>query len=195
MEKYLFMKHLSGLLEKEDFLKKVFSLYLQAVAAFAVLSGFVGFIIGWREVMRLQTSGIIGGAIFQMLFVIANYAVAHAFWIGSQRIRSLNDSEPLFTSIGCEMIRTFANAYASFAIIMAIAGGIFIWFAGPGIRNSNPLFRILNHYYPFSGLHGETFIQGLTFMVRGVAYAFLIFLGLYVISELLSAGARLSKGR
>ncbi len=195
MEKYLFIKYLSGLLEREDFLKRVFTIYLQTVAAFAVLSGFVGFIIGWREVMRLQTSGIIGGAIFQLLFVIAIYAGAHAFWIGAQRIRDLKENDPLFTNIGCEMIRAFANAYAGFAIIMAIAGGIFIWFAGPGIRNANPLFRILNHYYLFSGLHGETFIQGLTFMVRGVAYTFLIFLGLYVISELLGAMARLSRGR
>lgn len=195
MEKYLFIKYLSGLLEREDFLKRVFTIYLQAVAVFAVLSGFIGFIIGWREVMRLQTSGIIGGAIFQLLFVIAIYAGAHAFWIGAQKIKDLKDNDPLFTNIGCEMIRTFANAYASFAIIMAIAGGIFIWFAGPGIRNANPLFRILNHYYPFSGLHGETFIQGFTFMVRGVAYTFLIFLGLYVISELFGAVARLSKGR
>lgn len=195
MEKYLFMKSLSDLLEKEDFLKRVFNIYLKAVAVFSVLAGLVGFVVGWREVFKMQTSGMIGGIIFQILFAIAIYAGAHAFWIGAQRIRDLKENDPLFTNIGCEMIRAFANAYAGFAIIMAIAGGILIWFAGPGIRSANPLFRILNHYYPFSGLHGEAFIQGLTFMVRGVAYTFLIFLGLYVISELLGAVARLSRGR
>lgn len=118
MEKYLFIKYLSDLLEKEDFRKRVFSVYLKAVAVFALLAGLVGFVVGWREVFKMQTSGMIGGIIFQILFAIAIYAVVHAFWIGAQKIKNLKNGKPLFTNIGCEIIRTFANAYATFAIIM-----------------------------------------------------------------------------
>ncbi|MCX7793164.1 MAG: hypothetical protein N2257_01975 [Thermodesulfovibrionales bacterium] len=195
MEKYLFMKTLADMLEREDFLKKVFSIYLKAVAVFALLAGLVGFVIGWREVFKMQTSGIIGGTIFQLLFAVAVYAGVHALLIGSQKIRDLKAYDSLYTNIGHEIIKTFANAYSAFAIIMAIAGGIFIWFAGPGVINANPLFKTVTYYYPFSGLKGETFIQGLTFMVRGIAYTFLIFLGLQIIAELLKAFTGSSKGR
>ncbi len=194
MERYLFIRFLSDSLEKADFVKKIFSIYLKAIAVFTILAGLVGFVIGWRDVLKMSTSGLIGGIIFQTLFIIAIYSVVHSFFIGAERIKELKEDKSVFTHISCLLLRSFAMAYAGFAIVMAVAGGIFIWFAGTGVRNANSLFRVINHYYPFTGLKGEVFIQGLTFMIRGVAYAFLISLALYVISELLIALVRSREG-
>ncbi len=194
MERYLFMRFISDSLEKSDFVKKIFSIYLKAIAVFTILAGLVGFVIGWRDVLKMSTSGLIGGIIFQTLFIIAIYSVVHSFFIGAEKINELKENKSIFTHISFVLARSLAMAYAGFAIVMAVAGGIFIWFAGTGVRNANSLFRVINHYYPFTGLKGEVFIQGLTFMIRGVAYAFLISLALYVIAELLIAIVRSKEG-
>lgn len=187
MERYLFMKSLTASLEKEDFIKKVFSVYLTTIAIFTGMSGLVGFTIGLRDIFKMNTSGIIGGIIFEGLFVIGIYAVVHRLLIGSEKIKNISEKDSIFTRIGTQILKSLGEAYGIFASVMAIGGGIFIWFGGPGVRSANTLFRVINHYYTFSGLRGETFVQGLSFMVRGVAYAFLISLGVFVVSELFIA--------
>ncbi len=193
MEKYLFVKQLSGLIEKEDFVKRVFSVYLKSIAIFTILAGLVGFVVSWKDVLKLSTTGLIGGIIFQTLFIIAVYSVVHSLLLGAENIKENKEADPIFTHTGCEILKSFSLAYGLFASIMAIGGGIFIWFAGAGVRNTNSLFRVLNHYYPFTNLQGEVFIQGLSFMIRGIAYAFLISLGLYILSEVLTAVVRLHR--
>ncbi len=184
MEDYLFMKRLLEWLKDEKSLRKVFKVYLLGVAILTVLSGLFGFILAWRDIFRMPVTGIMGGIIFQIFFVIAIYGVVHNMLIKAKEIES-GTAMPVSIDIGSTLLRLSGETYALFTGLMAIGGGVFIWFAGSGVRSSNTLFRVINHYFTFTKLYGEGFMQGLVFMLRGIAYAFLALIIAYILADIL----------
>lgn len=193
MKNFIFMEYLLELIRREDFFKRIAGIYLQIVAVTILIASVLGFVLGWKDIFDMQAAEMLGGIFFQLFFVVAMYMVLHAFLIRSKEIKNLPEGESSAVSISAIYIRLFGEAYASLTGVMAIGGGIFIWFGGGGVRTSNALFKALSHYFPFSTLRGESFVQGLTFMVRGALYAFLFLLASYLLAELITAVANIAR--
>lgn len=193
MKNIVFMEYLLELIRREDFFKRISGIYLQIVAVTILIASVLGFVLGWKDIFNMEATGVLGGIFFQLFFVVAIYMVLHAILIRAKEIKNLPETESSAISISAIYIRLFGETYASLTGVMAIGGGIFIWFGGGGVRASNALFKALSHYFPFSILRGESFVQGLTFMARGVLYAFLFLLASYLLAELITAVANIAR--
>ncbi|MCD6579347.1 hypothetical protein J7L48_07705 [bacterium] len=188
MEKIMFIKVVLDNLSKEDFFKKTAALFIRILTALLLINALVSWIKLWKVVFDLSASALIGGIVFQLLFIIGMYMITHIMIIRTENILKLKTEKYYLFPLGATIIKMIGEIWASFLVFMGISGGILIWFAGNQsgrvIRNV-PMINLLGKV----GLKGD-FLGGLTFMVQ------LIITGCIVIfiSYLLSEGFKLTHG-
>ena len=182
MKKYLFMRPALQLISQGKLFSRVFAIILRVLAILIAIAGLVGFVSGWRLASKLPAVGILGLIVFQLLFVVAIYMVVHTLFIRASEIAQLPEAEFTIIPIVSIFLRLIGEVYACFVSVIAVAGGIFIWFAG---RNAWYLLKDIAPFIPFSGLGGTSFIGGIIFMVSGVLIAFFTLVFFYLLSELI----------
>lgn len=178
MQKFLFMKSILKLLSQGKFFRKICSIFLRAIATVIILAGLAGFFIGWQAVLELPISGLLGGIIFQLLFIIAIYMVVHTLLIRAYDITNLPESEYIVIPITSIFVKLIGEVYACFASVVAIGGGILIWFAGSYAQS---ILKDLTPLIPSFG--GETFVSGILFIMSGVLSGFFVLVFFYCGSE------------
>lgn len=184
----LFMGPVLNLISQGKFFRRAFAIALRVLAAIAGLVGLVGWVEGWKMVADLQGAGILGGIIFQMLFLIAIYMVVHTLLIRARDVAGLSAGEFTITFIVSIFLKLIGDVCACFMIVLAIGGGILIWFTG---SLASPL---LSELTPFPHDVGKgTFIDGLMFMVLGSVGAFFVLVFFYWLSELASVGVAIAR--
>ena len=185
MEKYLFMKPVLQLISQGGFFRKVSSIFLKIIATAVLLSGLVMFFKLWKVIFELPASAMIGGFIFQLFFIVAVYMVLHTLLIRAFDIDVLPDSEFTVIPIISISLKLIGEIYASFLSVIAVGGGILLWFAGyrgglilEGITGSLPWISNIQVF------DQENFLGGLMFILSGLIMAFFFLIFFYLLSEL-----------
>jgi len=194
MENYLFMRPVLGWLAQPRRFNQLLAFTLRALAALIVPFSLVTFFKAGKVIFDLPASGILGGIIFQMLFVAAIYCVVHILIVRARDIEALPGADYNMFPLAGILARTAGEAFAAFIGLVAVGGGIFVWFTGRGVS------AILNPPPKFLPLFGDTtFMGGIEFMVGGVLSAILTLVVASLVADglrlLTEAAARLPEGR
>jgi hypothetical protein len=189
MGNYLFMKPVLQLISVGHFFRKAFAIFLQILAAVIAIAGLVSWITVWKSVAGQDFSLILGIIIFQLFFVIAIYMVVHTMFIRAGDISALPDSDYTVIPIVSIALKLCGEIYACFSAVVAIAGGILIWFIG---GNAFHFIRKSSLFMPAFG-YGSDFLGGLMFIVVGWLVAFLVLLVFYFLAETVIVMADIAK--
>ncbi len=188
MKNYFFMTQLLNLLAHHRFFNRSIALSLRVAAGFIVFMGLVSFFQVSRIIFALPASGIFGGILFQFAFIGAIYAVVHVFIIRADDIESLPGSEFNTITLMAVLLQLAGEAYAAFASLVAVGGGLFIWFSARGV---DKIFSQAAKFLPNFGNTG--FIGGVEFMLGGIFVATIVLVLSYFSSELMILLARIAK--
>jgi len=182
MEKYFFMRTVLDWLAAPRHLNRILAITLRVLATLIVPFSLVTFFKAGKVIFDLPASGILGGIVFQIFFVLAIYAVVHGLFIRARNIEALPGEEYNMFPLAAILIRAAGEVTAAFIGLVAVGGGIYVWFTGKGVGT------ILNPPPSFLPLFGDTtFMGGIEFMVGGVLSAILV----VVVSYLAAEGLRL----
>jgi hypothetical protein len=179
MDSYLFMESVLQLIAQGRFFRKAFAVILQALAVVVFIAGLVMWMSVWRFAAQAALATLLGIIIFQLLFVIALYMVAHTLFIRARDIAQLPDGDFYVIPIAAIALKLVGEIYASFVAVMSVGGGILIWlmrgYAFPLVRKAAPLVPHLGD--------GEGFMGGLLFMGGGLFAAFVVLVLCYFLAE------------
>ena len=179
MGNYLFMKPVLQLISVGHFFRKAFAIFLQILAVVIAIAGLVGWITVWKSVAGQDFSLILGIIIFQLFFVVAVYMVVHTMFIRAGDISALPDADYTVIPIVSISLKLCGEIYACFSTVVAISGGILIWFIG---GNAFYFIRKSSLFMPGFG-YGSDFLGGLMFIVGGWLVAFLVLVIFYFFAE------------
>jgi len=189
MDSYLFMESVLQLISEGRFFRKAFAVVLQALAVVVSIAGLVVWMSVWKFAARANFAALSGIIIFQVLFVIALYMVAHTLFIRARDISELPEAEFYVIPIASIALKLVGEIYACFVGVMSVAGGILIWLMGGYafslLKRSIPLVPRLGG--------GEGFVGGLLFMGGGLFAAFVVLVFSYFLAESVRMMAAIAK--
>jgi hypothetical protein len=179
MDSYLFMESVLQMIAQGSFFRKACAVVLQALAVVVSIAGLVMWMSVWRFAAQASFAALLGIVIFQVLFVVALYMVAHTLFIRARDIASLPEGEFFAIPIAAIVLKLIGEVYASFVAVMSVGGGILIWlmrgFAFSLVRKAAPLAPRLGDGVGFTG--------GLLFMGGGLFTAFVVLVFSYFLAE------------
>jgi hypothetical protein len=186
MENYYFMRAVLDWLREPRHFNRMMAITLRVVATLVAPLSLVSFFKAGKVIFDLPTSGILGGILFQMFFVVAIYCVVHGLFIRARQIDALSGGDYNMFPLAAIVVRAVGEAFAGFVGLVAVGGGIFIWFTGKGIGT------ILNPTPYFLPVFGDTtFLGGIQFIAGGVlsaiaaiGLAYLLAEGLMLVEEM-----------
>lgn len=177
---YYFMRTAIQWLAQPRNFNRLMSVTLRTVGVLVVPLGLVTFFKAGKVIFELPASGILGGIVFQAFFVLAVYAVVHGLFIRARDIDSLAGTDYNMFPLAALVIKAAGEAFAAFVSLVAIGGGIFVWFTTKAV---NTILLPVPGFLPVFG--DTTFMGGIQFMVGGVLSSILT-LGLaYLVAEAL----------
>lgn len=194
MEKFFIMRFVLNWLATPRQLNRLLAISLRVLATLLVPFSLVTFFKAGKVIFDLPPSGVLGGVVFQIFFVLAIYAVVHGLFIRARNIDALPGGEYNMFPLAAILVRAAGEAIAAFISLVAVGGGIYVWFTGKGIGT------ILSPPPKFLPLFGDTtFMGGIEFMVGGVLSAILLVVVAYLLAEglhlLTEAAGRLQTSR
>lgn len=193
MGKLAFMPAMIKSFAEGRFINRAWGFILRVLAILVVVAGAIRWVPLWSYTVNYSTGGIIGLVLFQLIFIIAIYMVAHALLIRARDINELPQSDYMVMKIVSVLLKTIGEIMASSMMAGGFAGGLMIWFVGYNARyilyemgTIIPLMgRLIN-----SGIYAENmFVGGLLFLIGGILLALFILLLSYLFSEILLATA------
>ena len=93
MENYFFMRPALNWLAEPRRINRMLAITLRVLASLIVPFSLVTFFKAGKVIFDLPASGILGGIVFQMFFVLAIYAVVHGLFIRARNIDALPGGE------------------------------------------------------------------------------------------------------
>jgi len=178
MENYFFMRTVINWLAEPLRFNRMLAITMRVLASLIVPFSLVTFFKAGKVIFDLPASGILGGIVFQMFFVVAIYAVVHGLFIRARNIDALPGGDYNMFPLAAILVRAAGEAIAAFISLVAVGGGIYVWFTGKA------LVSILNPPPNFFPLFGDTtFMGGIEFMVGGVLSAILVVVVSYLVAE------------
>lgn len=189
MNKLLFIRPLLALLARGDFFVRALAMTLRVAAALIVLFSLTTFFHAGRLLFSLPVHAILGGVFFEIFLVLAVYAAVHVLLIRARDIESLGDgghaalrAAPLLARLGGEL-------YATFVGLMAIGGGIFVWFTG--MNQGKVLDPFLRSLFP-SVRDNPTFMSGIEFMLSGLLISLAVLVVTYLLADVIEVWSKRS---
>jgi hypothetical protein len=167
------LKHIS----EGRLFSRVFAIAIRIFAVLIALGGIVGWVQAWRMVGDLHGFGVLGGIVFQVVFLIAIYMVTHVLLIRASDIARLPMSEFTVIPIVSIFFRTLGEVYACLISALGAGGCVLILFAG-----DNDLVYRAMRYMP-----GTSLVSELAFSFARGADSSFIAANLFLLSSALSA--------
>ena len=99
--------------------------------------------------LELPTNRVLGGFLFEAFFALAVYATVHVFAIRARDIETLKPADTYAISVLILLLRLGGEAYCAFVTLMAIGGGLFVWFTNQGL--GDVLGSLLRALFPVLG--------------------------------------------
>lgn len=179
MDKVFFMKPFIENFSEKNVFTKTFATILRVLAVISIVAAFVIWILLWKVVFEIPSTGIAGGVIFQVFFLVGIYMAAHAAFLRAQNISKLKTKEYTIVPVVTVFLKLLGEIYASLTAAVALGGGILIWFAGGyGLQ----LLEEVPKFIPQYG-GGTTFLGGLIFLIGGLVVAFFTLIAFYFLAE------------
>ena len=178
----MFMGPFLRLLENSAFFSRMVGIMLRVLAALIVLGSLATIFKAGKVMFDLPASGIMGGIMYQLFYILAIYAVSHTLIIRARDIEAQRDSEHYVLPIASFLARLVGEIYAAFVALTAIGGGLFVWFTG------QPVGKIMNpipFLYPIP--KQPNFMGGIELILSGILIATAAIIVTYIVAELLNA--------
>lgn len=191
MKKYLFMQPLLKFVGEGTLFSRIFAAVLRVFAVLLTIAALVGWIGLWKLVFTMEGAAILGGIVFQTLFVVGVYMVVHTVWIRAANIADIGKSDFTIIPIVSVFLRMLGEIYACISVAVGVGGGILLLFgaygglaqratsAVPGMGWQDSLFSGL-----FGGESGSTFLSAVLVTVSGAIGAVLWLALFYLAAEL-----------
>ena len=181
MNDFLFMGPAIQALSKGRVFQQIFALILRVVGVLTFLFLAYTWIRMWGLVFHLGGFfAVVGGIIFQGIFVIGAYMVLHAIFIRAGTLAALPQGDFVVIPIMSVLLRLMGEIYASVLAVVAVGGCILAWFAGD---RAMYLLSIVSGGMPLPT--GSGFIGGLMVLIIGICAAFASLVIFYFLAELL----------
>ncbi len=178
MDRYFFMIRVLELLRRPGFLNRMAAGTLRAIGGFIVLLSLVTFFKVGKVISGLPPSGVLGGVLFLVSDVLAVYAVVHTLIIRARDINKIGGSEFSMFPLVSILLQTFGEVFAAFMGLVALGGGMYVWFTGKGVATA------LDPLQALTPVFGDaTFLGGMQFMIGGVLLALAVLIVGYALSE------------
>lgn len=190
MEKYLFMRPFLRLLGTGGFFTRMVGVMLRVLAALIVLGSLASIFKAGKFMFDLPTSGIMGGIIYVLFFVLAIYAVAHTVIIRARDIEDQKSNAYFILPVASILIRLAGEAYAIYVALTAVGGGIFVWFTGETIGK---IMQPIPFLFPTA--QKPNFMGGIELILIGLMLAAGAIIASYVLAELVTALSRATSYR
>jgi hypothetical protein len=186
MENYYFMRLALNWLSEPRHVQRLFAIALRVTAILVVPLSLVTFFKAGKVIFDLPASGILGGIIFQIFFVAAVYCVVHGLFIRARDMDALPGGDFYMFRLAATFLKAAGEAVAAFIALVAVGGGIFVWFTAKGVNtiiHSSP--RLLPVFGDTSFMGGIEFMAGgLLSAVILLGLAYLLAQGLALVGEL-----------
>jgi hypothetical protein len=179
MDSYLFMESVLQLIAQGSFFRKAFAIVLRTLAIVVSIAGLLTWMSLWRVAAQAPFVALLCIVIFQLLFVVALYMVAHTLFIRARDIAALPDEDFYVIPIAAIALKLVGELYASFVAVMSVAGGILMW---PMRGYAYSLVKMAIPFVPRLG-NAEGFMGGLLFMAGGLFAAFVVLVLSYFLAE------------
>ncbi len=182
-KRYFFMQWLIERLGQPDFFNRLVAVILRVTAALVVLLSLtIVFKVG-KLTFELTPNRVLGGILFEAFFIVAVYGAVHALLIRARDVELQNHVEHYALATLVLLFKLMGEAYCVFVSLMAIGGGVFVWFTNQDLSKVlGPLVRVL-----FPGIGDEpSFMSGVEFMASGVLIGFAMLVVTYGAAQALA---------
>jgi len=171
MENYLFVRRLLAWLSVPLNFNRMVAVSLRVFATLLVPMSLVTFFKAGKAMFELPAESVLGGILFQMFYIVAIYSVVHTLFIRAREIDMLEPSDFHIFPLSSVLARSISEVLAFYVALVAVGGGIYVWFTGKGIGS------VLNPPPRFMPVFGDTsFMGGIEFMVGALFSAVAILL-------------------
>ena len=186
----MFMGPFLRLLEKSGFFSRMVGIMLRVLAALIILGSLATIFKAGKVMFDLPAGGIMGGIMYQLFYILAIYAVAHALIIRARDIEAQKNADNFVLPIASYLARLVGEMYAAFVSLTAIGGGIFVWFTG------QPVAKIMSPIpFLFPMPKQPDFMGGIELILSGILIATAAIIATYIVAELLTALSRSTAAR
>jgi hypothetical protein len=182
-QRYFFMGPLLERLEQPEFFCRLISIVLRGMAALIVLLSLTIFFKVGKITFGLTPDRVLGGILFEVAFVLAVYAAVHAILIRAEQVKAIKAVESYSIAVLAILVRLVGEAYCAFVGLMAIGGGLFVWFTGQKLGSA--LGPVLPNLFPHV-TDESTFMGGIEFVAGGWLVALAVLVVTYAASQALA---------
>ena len=185
MEKYrsFFMQAVLERLAQPAFFSRVVSIALRAMAALIALFSLTIFFKVGKLTFEMTPNRVLGGVFFEAFYVVAVYAAVHIFFLRAREIEEIKSGEFYALAILVSLLKMVGEAYCAFVSLIAIGGGLFVWFTNQGL--GNVLGSLVRALFPGIG-DDPNFMEGIEFMASGVFIGLAALVFAYAASQALT---------
>jgi len=179
LRQYLFAPRILDLASRGAIVRGAIALVLRIAAAAITLAALLSWLDVWKVVTSLEASAVVGLVLFQVVFIVATYAVVHTILIRARAIANLPDAEFVILPIVNVCCRLVGECIAWCFIGLAIGGALVVLFADPYAA-----YRVTREI-PFGGYLSPTHgLSGaLVYALFGVLSAFAALVFFYLLAE------------
>ncbi len=182
-QNYFFVRPLLERLAQPGFFCRLVAVTLRVTAALiALLSLTIFFKVG-KLTFDLPANRVLGGFLFEAFFLLAVYATVHVFFIRAREVEALKSAESYAIAVLALLLKLAGEAYFAFVSLMAIGGGLFVWFTNQGLGNIlGPVVRPLLPSFS----DDSSFMGGIELMACGVLAGIGVLVFTYAASQALA---------
>jgi hypothetical protein len=181
--RYFFMVALLERLAQPAFFCRLVSVTLRAAAALiALLSLTIFFKVG-KLTFEMAPNLALGGILFEAFYVVAIYAVVHVFFIRARDIEAIKSENSYAIAVAATLAKLAGEAYFAFVSLIAIGGGLFVWFTNQGL--GNVFGSLVRSLFPGAG-DDPNFMGGIEFMASGIFVGLAVLVVAYAVSQALT---------
>ena len=179
MENYFFMKPLLTMLSQRHFFYRLVTVGLRVLAGILVLGAMASFFKAGKMLFDFPTTGaIMGGILFVCFFILATYAVVHILFIRARSVDELQADEYFMLPLTAILFRLIGELYFFYVSLMAIGGGIFVWFTN---KSQATLLSPIPAFFP--KMRQPDFIGGVEYMLTAILTSFMVLVVTYAAAE------------
>lgn len=182
--RYLFAESLIRYIEHGSLFSRVCS-FLLRFCGFSV--GLVAFIVWfrfWGDVVQLRNYSLVGGVLFQIVFLIGGYLMVHIFWIRATSVEKAGISDFTVIPICSILLKMYGELTACLIVGSGLGLGIMSLFGVTGESLAN--MPLLTQYYSLIYASSDNNVLGaLAIICAGIAVGFFWLVVCYLLSELL----------
>jgi hypothetical protein len=190
MQKYFFMQRVLKFIGEGALFSRICASALRVFAVLTSIGALVAWMQLWKLVFHMSGAAILGGVLFQGVFVVGAYMVVHTLWIRAADIRAIGSSEFTIIPIVSIFLRMLGEVYACISVAAGVGGGVLQLFAGYSVLASRAIRSVPGMGWEqslFFGLFGgdstSSFVSAFMLMVSGVIGAVFWLALFYLASE------------